>query len=199
MPILEHQSALHGYTLYDEMIRIPALFVGVGVAGGGRSLESLTDTTDVRCWLRSAARGAPGCRLTPFLAAGTEPEQLEATVVMSAAASVKGGIYAIRSPRAKFVSAPKRGSRWGIGSGRGRSWRSESLFDLIRDPAERNDLLAPGAPDGREAARALGLDRLRLDLEIWLALQNGLLEETPGDEAVDPAVERRLRGLGYVQ
>ena len=133
------------------------------------------------------------------LQGGVEPEPLEWATVKSAAASVKGGIFAIRSSRAKFVFAPQRGSRWGFGSGRGRSWQAESLFDLAEDPEERTNLLAPDPSRGAVSVDELGLERLRLELEIWLARQTEFLETGGDDEVVDPDVERRLRGLGYLQ
>lgn len=198
--ILEHDSALHGYTLYDEMIRIPALVIAPGRAQPARSLEGLSDTTDMHCWLRSLVAPGSSCGLTAALSGEAE---LPGAAIISAAASVKGGIFAIRSNRIKLVVAPQRGSRWGYGSGRGRTWEVESLFDLVQDPSERVNLLSTAR--GTRGAGATAVEssvsaRLRLDLDLWLERQRRWMAGDEADEeAVDAATERRLESLGYVQ
>jgi arylsulfatase A-like enzyme len=167
---------LHGYTLYEEMLRIPLVLWAPGRLRGGE-VTVRTDTLDLHAALLELARipapeGARGRSLAgPHLAA---------------ASSLKGGAFAIRSDRFKVIWAPRTGLRWGLGEGIGRSPDPEFLFDLARDPGETVNLAGGG---GLEAAW------LRSRLLAWAgrARSEGEAEATP----VDAETLRRLRALGY--
>ena len=94
-------------------------------------------------------------------------------------ASVFGGRWRMaRDGRWKLIRIPTTdGIRW-------------ELYDLVNDPAERIDV---------SSSRPAIVERLRAELEGWIAtipLQAGGTGE-PGEE--DEATRERLRSLGYVE
>jgi len=89
----------------------------------------------------------------------------------------------VRSEAWKYVLNASEGS--------GGVARSEELYDLARDPAERTNLAAEvGRPGGPP-------------LEVLESLRNALAEHAPPEGraeplALTPEVEERLRSLGYL-
>jgi arylsulfatase A-like enzyme len=179
--LFDHGGVLHGYTLYEEMLRIPLVLWAPGRLRPG-VVRAATDNLDLHATLLDLAglprsEGAPGRPLT-----GPVPE----TPRLAAASSLKGGVYAIRSGRYKVIWAPRTGIQWGMGEGIGRSHDPEYLFDLARDPEERTNLAGGG---GLEAAW------LRARLLAWAekGRSEGEAEQVPADaEAL-----KRLKALGY--
>ena len=179
--LFDHGGVLHGYTLYEEMLRIPLVLWAPGRLRPGR-VQAATDTLDLHATLLdlvglSKPSGAPGRPLT-----GPVPE----TPRLAAASSLKGGVYAIRSGRFKVVWAPRTGIQWGMGEGIGRSHDPEYLFDLARDPEERVNLAGGG---GLEAAW------LRSRLLAWA--ERGRSEGEAEQIPVDAEALKRLKALGY--
>lgn len=189
--LFEHGGVLHGYTLYEEMLRIP---LALWWPGHLRpiTVEEPTDTRDLHATLVDASGllGGDGKPLPtegrsllrrPLPVAEGEP------LHFAAASSVKGGIYSVQSRRWKLIWAPRSGLGWGLGEGAGRSRDPEYLFDLASDPGERINLAGRGD---------LESDWLRGRLLAWIARAQ---PETAGGEApVDRETVDRLRALGYV-
>ena len=198
--LFDHGGVLHGYTLYDEMLRIPLLLSWPGRVPA-RSVAEPTDTVDLHRALAALAalagggRGKAGRLWTMLGAAESSPRQgataaardPERELRLAAAASIRGGIYAARTSRYKVVWAPRTGAQWGLGHGPGRSRDPEYVFDLRADPLERRNLAGLAVPE---------VLWLRARLLAWAAGA----EADEGDAAatVDAETRARLRALGYV-
>jgi len=181
--LFDHGGVLHGYTLHEEMLRIPLVLWAPGRLRPG-TVTARTDTLDLHATLLGLAgipgpAGAVGRSLTGPSAAGPH---------LAAASSLKGGIFAIRSDRFKVIWAPRTGFHWGMGEGIGRSRDPEYIFDLTRDPRETVNLAGSGS---LEAAW------LRSRLLAWA--ERGRSEEADGAEPVDAETLKRLEALGYAR
>lgn len=180
--LFDHGGVLHGYTLYEEMLRIPLVLWAPGRLRRGE-VAALTDTLDLHASLLDLSgiprpEGTRGRSLAKPLPAGPR---------LAAASSLKGGIYAIRSERFKVIWAPRTGLHWGMGEGIGRSRDPEYLFDLKRDPREAVNLVGGGG--GLEAAW------LRSRLLAWAG--TGRSEEAAEQVPEDDEARKRLQALGY--
>jgi arylsulfatase A-like enzyme len=175
--LFDHGGVLHGYTLYEEMLRIPLILWAPGRLRGG-AVTARTDTLDLHATLLDLA-GIPRPE-------GTRGRSLSG-LHLAAASGLRGGAFAIRSDRYKVIWAPRTGLQWGMGDGIGRSRDPEYVFDLVRDPRETLNLAGGG---GLEAAW------LRSRLLAWAERgrsEGGEEEQTP----VDAETLQRLRALGY--
>jgi len=185
--LLEHGGVLHGYTLYEEMLRIPAVLWGPGRVAP-EAVFAPTSTLDLRRALLEAAGMALAASESEESAAPAADPAAPA-VHFAAAASVPGGIFSAQTARWKVVWAPRRGVMWGVGEGIGRSRDAEYVFDLAHDPRETVNLA--GAP---------GLDLeavwLRQRLLGWVEAEGGA---SPPDPALDAQTRARLRALGYIR
>lgn len=201
--LFDHGGVLHGYTLYQEMLRIPLVLYAPGRIGSVRVGRS-TDTLDLHATLieicgLDATAGSEGRSLLPWVAArrgeaaaaeraaADSPTTADA-VHLAAASSLRGGIFSARSESWKVVWAPRIGGGWGMGEGLGRSRDSEYVFHLATDPGETVNL---AGTDDLEAAwlrsRLLGWVQRRLEPDR---------EEEPAPD--DAATLRHLRALGYL-
>ena len=182
--LFDHGGLLHGYTLYDEQLHIP-LVVSWPTVVGPRRIERPTSTVDLHDALLALAKGA-GTPFAPLLEA--RAGDIEDEVRFSAAASVRGGIFAARTNRWKVVWAPRTGIHWGVGDGLGRARDAELVFDLVRDPRERRNLAGlTDAPEPRW---------LRARLLQWAAQRS--VERGTNATPDDAETRARLRALGYV-
>ncbi len=183
--LFDHGGVLHGYTLFEEMLRIP-LILWAPSRIQPATVAVPTNTTDLYATLLELAgvarpQGTQGRSLLRLSRESEEPH-------LAAASNVKGGIYAASSRRLKLVWAPRLGLGWGMGEGLGRSHDSEYLFDLERDPGETVNLAGSGT---LEAAW------LRSRLLAWV--ERGTTPEAAEKTPVDRETRRRLQALGYVQ
>lgn len=183
--LFEHGGVLHGYTLYEEMVRIPLILWAPGRLRPV-AVDTPTNTKDLTATLLDLAgvpppQGAEGRSLLRL-----EPD--DAAPHLAAASNVKGGIYAAVSGHLKLVWAPRTGLKWGMGEGLGRSHDPEYLFDLQKDPGETVNLAGEGS---FEAAW------LRSRLLAWV-LRGRTSPEGPEESPVDRETRERLRALGYV-
>jgi arylsulfatase A-like enzyme len=188
--LFEHGGVLHGFTLFEEMLRIPLVLWGPGRIRPGE-VSARTDTLDVHATLIGLA--------------GLKPPQEHATegrslvdigdlgaregVRLAAASSVKGGIYSAVWGKWKLIWAPRVGIGWGQGDGAGRSRDPEYLFDLEKDPRETTNLAGQGD---------LATAWLRSRLLAWIEHNRQDEEEPASSQAVDPETLNKLRALGYV-
>ncbi|HEY7215000.1 MAG TPA: sulfatase-like hydrolase/transferase, partial [Thermoanaerobaculia bacterium] len=171
--LFDHGGVLHGYTLYEEMLRIPLILWAPGRLRPA-VVESPTDTLDFRAALLDLA--------------GFHAEDPSASLPrLAAASSLRGGLYAAWSPRFKVIWAPRTSSAWGMGGGWGRSRDPEYVFDLVRDPGETVNL---AGSDSFEVAW------LRSRLLAWA--ERGRTVEEPAEAPTDRETRERLRALGYV-
>jgi len=172
----DHGGVLHGFTLYEEMLRIPLVLWGPGRVPHAEVTER-TSTIDLHATLLEL------CGLKP-----PSPRQDTEDVHLAAASSVKGGIYAAIAGHWKVVWAPRSGLGWGQGEGIGRSHDPEFLFDLAADPCETVNRAGHG-----DLTAAWARSRLL----AWIESERGK-EEGKKEEPVDPETLSRLRALGYV-
>jgi arylsulfatase A-like enzyme len=191
--LFDHGSLLHGYSLYDEQLRIPLVVWWPGTVEPGR-IEQTAVNLDLHASLNKLLGGEDnvqtgGSSLWPALTRESEARKPSDEVVFAAASSVPGGIFMARSDRLKVVYAPRRGSDWGMGQGEGRLRDPEFLFDIERDPQETRNL----AGDTR-----LEADWLRARLLAWIDAGRQLEEGVPLDE-LDEETRQSLRALGYLQ
>lgn len=191
--LFEHGGVLHGYTLYEEMLRIPLLLWAPGRVAPGR-LTMPTTTLDLNATLLALLAAEPaagdlsGDVGRDLRSLATASALGDSALRYAAASSVKGGIYAARGERFKVILAPRTGIGWGQGEGRGRSRDGESVFDLVVDPGETRNLAGTLDPAARTT---------RLGLLSWI--EHGLLAGQAGSEvAPDAAAQARLRALGYL-
>ena len=191
--IFEHDGVLHGFTLYEEMLRIPLVLWAPGRLQAGE-VSARTDTLDVHATLREL------CGLKPPQPQPAEGRSLlavargahtgvEEDVRLAAASSVKGGIYSAAAGKWKLIWAPRQGIGWGQGDGAGRSRDPEYLFDLEKDPQETTNLAGQGD---------LAATWLRSRLLAWIEHSRQADEEPDKSQAVDPETLNKLRALGYV-
>jgi arylsulfatase A-like enzyme len=183
--ILDHGGVLHGYTLYEEMLRIPLILWAPGRLRPA-AVETPTSTLDLRATLLDLAGLGPaqGTEGNSLLRPGREDRE---DLRLAAASNIKGGIYAASSGRLKLIWAPRTGFGWGLGEGVGRSHDPEYLFDLVKDPGETVNL---AGTDSLEAAW------LHSRLLAWAQRTQGG-EETE-QAPVDSETRDKLRALGYV-
>lgn len=176
--LFEHGGVLHGYTLYEEMIRIPAVLWGPGRVAPA-AVTAPTDTLD----LRRALLATAGLATTPE----APPPAPEPPVHLAAAASIGGGIFSAQSTRWKVIWAPRRGAMWGQGEGIGRSRDPEYAFDLVADPGETVN---------RVGSASLEAAWLRQRLLAWVRSDSAAGEI---DAPIDEETRRRLQALGYLR
>ncbi|HEX2225323.1 MAG TPA: sulfatase [Thermoanaerobaculia bacterium] len=186
--LFEHGGVLHGFTLYEEMLRIPMVFWAPGRLRPG-TVALPTDSLDLHATLvetgglqpEKPSAGRPLSQLIRGEAGGY--------IHFAAASSVKGGMYAAQAGRWKVVWAPRTGMGWGVGDGLGRTRDPEYLFDIQKDPGEKVNLAGRG---DMEAAW------LRSRLLAWIEAGRQPEEGEKTVEPTDPETLDRLRALGYV-
>jgi len=174
----EHGGWWHGKTLYDEQVHVPLLVKPPG-RHGGRSMDELATSLDIAPTILAAAAlplspilpghvlpldgGAPPARRSVFA-----EEDLEGNV-----------LQAVRTLEWKLISANADNPR---------GLAAEELYALMRDPAERTNVLRT-APAEAEMMRAeLGRSVLEARAHAGASEQGG----------GDAATHERLRALGYV-
>jgi len=192
--LFDHGSLLHGYSLYDEQLRIPLVVWWPGTIEPGR-VERTAINLDLHASLNALlsrgedTRGGGSSLWPALLEDGEARRRDDDQVVFAAASSVPGGIFMARSDRLKVVYAPRRGADWGMGQGEGRLRDPEFLFDLQQDPGETENL-AGETP--------LEADWLRARLLAWINAGRRLEEGVPLEE-LDEETRQSLRALGYLQ
>jgi arylsulfatase A-like enzyme len=166
----EHGRLTHGSHLYEETIRVPLIIVGPDVAAG--RVVQAAQTIDVFPTVAALLGTTPPAGLTGvdlMRVRKERPAYLETHHGIGAdGASLR--LLAVRANGWKLIHTPALG-------------RFE-LYDLARDPGERDDRL--GAPEGAELQRLLG---------SWEAAAPPARERpAPGR-----ALREQLKALGYVQ
>lgn len=191
--LFDHGGVLHGFTLYEEMLRIPLVLWSPGRLTRGAS-EDLSDSLDLHATLLDLAGLEPDARVEgKTLLPRQNPEAgiVEPEIRYAAASSVKGGMYMARSKRFKYVWAPRAGLGWGMGEGVGRSHDAEYVFDLERDPKEKANLAG-------QSLTSIEPAWLKARLLAWIEKGGGREGEKAQEAPVDPETIDRLRALGYV-
>lgn len=173
---LEHGSLGHGETLYEEVLRVPLIVTGDGIAAGARvaTMVSLLDVVPTVLERVGLAPPSPldGRSLLATLragrdeaaGAGEEPVLGLHTASHDGTLSMRG----VRAPARKLLRDDRNGT--------------VELYDLQADPAERRNL-APAAHDQR--------------LEQALAALGAAAPSVAAPEP-DPETVEALKALGYL-
>jgi arylsulfatase A-like enzyme len=187
--LFEHNGVLHGFSLYDEMLRIPLILQWPGHVPPG-TIDALTNTLDLHASLVELAGGScvdsTESSLWPLVNGLGAPDPKE-EITFAAAPGLAGAVMA-RSSQWKLIHVPRNGLDRGMGKGRGRSWDAEYIFDLVNDPGELHNLAG---------SDELGVAWLRTRLIAWLATQRAL-QPVPGDQVMDDETKGQLEALGYI-
>jgi arylsulfatase A-like enzyme len=175
---LEHGSALHGYTLYDEQLRVP-LLIRDPRRPAGRRIEAATRQVDVLPTVLELLGiehegGLQGRSLVPLFDAEptAPPPPLFAEASLRAVKTVK--LRSLTWDGWKLIE--HRLPRPGV-----------ELYHLADDPGEQRDL-ADAEPERARAMR----DQLR-------AFADSLPEGQPGRVTLSAEEAERLRELGYLE
>jgi arylsulfatase A-like enzyme len=141
---LEHGSIGHSETLYEEVLRVPLIVAGPGIARGVRvaAQVSLLDVVPTVLELvgAPARAGLDGASLAAALRGEALARDGDALVALQTSShDGKAALRGVRSPARKILHDDR--------SGRG------ELYDLARDPGERTNLWP--APEDDRLARAL--------------------------------------------
>jgi len=166
----EHGRLKHRVHLYDELLHVPLVIAGPGVRPGRVAEQAQgIDLFPTLAGLLGAAppRGLPGHDL---LAVRAEAPAISETLYGLMPDGATTPIVSLRTAEWKLIHAPALG-------------RYE-LYDLRRDPAEREDRFGSAAEGAALAAR--------------LAEWETAAPAPPRAEGHDPALGEKLRALGYV-
>ena len=166
----EHGRLKHRIHLYDELLHVPLVIAGPGVRPGrvAEQAQGIDLFPTLAALLGTAPpRGLPGHDL---LAARAEAPAISETLYGLMPDGATTPIVSLRTAEWKLIHAPALG-------------RYE-LYDLRRDPAEREDRFRT-APEGAALAARLA---------EWEATAPA----PPRAEGSDPALGEKLRALGYV-
>lgn len=167
---LEHDTLEHSETLYQELLRVPLIMRGPGIAAG-REIAHLVELVDVAPTILEAA-GLPVT--TPM--SGTSlykviSDREAITDDVGLAFLPPKEMYALRLGSLKFIVSPER----------------TELYDLATDPHEQTDLALSRPED---------VTRLRKTLESQLHRHPAAVErrETPTADQL-----KALKSLGYLK
>jgi arylsulfatase A-like enzyme len=179
----EHGGWKHGFTLYEEQLRVPFVLRLPGRAHAGAVVDGPVDQIDVVPTLLElaglpAAPELPGRSLLAALSAG------------AAGPAERPSFARLERPGLELVAAAQGGFKLLRALGewtppRGRA--PEELYDLARDPGEREDLIRLGTPRRRWLEGLLRVHELALG-------PAAPRESTP----LDAETDRSLRALGYL-
>jgi arylsulfatase A-like enzyme len=166
----EHGRLGHGTQLYDEVLRVPLVLAGPGIAAGRepRPVEGIDLFPTLAALLDAAApAGLPG----QDLLGGWTPRPIVAeTRSAFAPDGTMMPLLAVRTATRKLIYAPTLGRT--------------QLFDLAADPGEQADRFDA---DPESAVLAAALDSWRASLP-----------PPPAPSGVDPDIDQKLRALGYI-
>lgn len=193
--LFDHGGALHGYTLYEELLRIPLVVWSPGRVPPGET-RSTTDSLDLHATLvdlLGTGGEGPASEGRSLLDVVTgRATELPPRLHFAASDGPPGGAFAVRWGRWKYFRVRGNRKTWAMGLGPARSWDREYFFDLATDTGERVNLAGTGGV--RE-------QWLRTRLRAWeaerLADARGGTEAPP-DVPLDEETKRRLRALGYL-
>ncbi len=212
---LDHGGWKHGFTLYEEMLRIPFILrlpEGQRSGAEGRSLVTPVDQIDIVPTFLALA-GAPAAPDLPGrdvrrLLVAERPDRADRPVAGGAQDGQTSFAWLAR-PGAESTSTVAGGWKsivfggdratagWAAkseaASAAQRTLPDRELFRLTSDPDERTNLLDPGLP---RPLRALWLEGR---LAAALARHGGSApaSESEIDVEIDAELERSLRALGY--
>jgi arylsulfatase A-like enzyme len=175
--LLEHGGWDHGYSLYDEQIKIP-LFIRMPKGEmSDRRIEGVVSLIDLMPTLLSLTghdvpRRTQGRDFSSLL----ERDTLDETFSFSTSVKHREGVYSVRSRRNKLIFDSNSGSRY--------------LFDILEDPGEYRDIA--------EQNNQL-MDELLGRLQDHLGQLGAQEPIEPALGPIPTELMDRLRALGYLE
>jgi arylsulfatase A-like enzyme len=189
----------HGHDVHREMVHVPLLVKLPGQAHAGQRVSAVSRAVDVVptvldvLGLPHTAPGLQGESLVPLWEGGEKTSRPAFVEALEFEEEKKS----IRTDEWKLIVTVDAESV----ARRGRShlpaqFARASLFDLRKDPLEREDLLAPasGSPAGVAPRHAAVAAALEADLRAHLRKQRA----EPATAVPPPEAIEALRALGYV-
>jgi arylsulfatase A-like enzyme len=178
--LLQHGELHHGTQLYEEQMRVPLLLRWPRGLPSGRVIDGAVSLIDLTPTLLDLAGVAPGAgdgmqgrSLVPVIEGREAIDRTRPIFLFRPSnTEIPGEQYAVRQGDWKLIRGPGEGRR--------------ELFDLAKDPHERED---------RAAADPARADELEQRIAAWLR-EHERPDPAPG--AVSPEDLERLRALGYV-
>jgi arylsulfatase A-like enzyme len=187
----DHGGTCHGYSLYDEMIRVPLMIYAPGLLPAGKTIDTPVRSLDIYPTLcdllgLQIPNGLQGESLVPLIH-GQQPADERAIFaehredpLVRLMGQGSGVMVSLRRGHWKFILNQKSSQLI-------EKPRFE-LFDLDKDPGEQFNL-AERHPDvvkrfEREVVEFISDHRREADLTDWVSL--------------DPEVLAQLRSLGYI-
>ncbi len=183
----EHKGWYHSFTVYDEVLRIPVLLRGGRVPAGLRVAEqiSLIDLAPTLLDL-VGVRPPPdmhGQSLRPLLAGGRKLPGMRVRYM-------EGPLDNGRGPQGGRLIGARDANHKFIGREFGTD--PSEIYDLVRDPGEQKNLVA------NIWLRARGRQLLDHYRDLLRQGDETNVDDTEADRPLEPAVERKLRALGYL-
>ena len=183
----------HGYTMYEEMLRVPLIVKLPGRRHAGRRIAAVSRAIDVMptildvLGLSSNSATMQGSSLRPLWEGGGGTSRL----AFSEALAGEGESKSLRSDRYKYILSFDPGQV----AERGRAFVSSEpaateLYDLQGDPGERHSLLTAATTKTTRLAE-------RLDAELRQVA--GERRGKAGRTRLSPDTLERIKALGYVQ
>jgi arylsulfatase A-like enzyme/Tfp pilus assembly protein PilF len=168
----DHGEEEHGIFLYREAVHVPLVLRLPGAMRAGTRVKGTVALADVAPTLLDLAGmpqdGIDAVSLRPAVAAGrAEPRPVYSETLFPRYHYGWSELYAVTEARYRYIRAPR-----------------PELFDVARDPAEKENVIA---------SSAAAADKMK----AWLERQVDLGKVAP-PEAVSPEVLEKLQALGYV-
>ncbi len=179
----EHGQKGHRLNLFEEVLDVPLIMAGAGVADGGRRVSGVTEHTDVMPTILEllglpASQFDTGRSLARALAGGELGD--ERLAVSRLRLSARRRVTAVRGPDWKVVIEERGPDRT----------EQVSCFDLATDPGEQQPMI-----DEALLARAREAIATRDGREAFLRARLGVGAATTLPEGLDSD----LRALGYTR
>jgi len=189
----EHGHWQHTETLYEEIVRVP-LIVKWPEPSPRTRVEDLVSLIDIFPTVLQAAGLSPtttsAVNLGRYVGEGKEPSASPMAVSEVGSWSPNGTSMKIsfRTEELKYMATLVGPPGEGVSLSQ---LRQEELYDLAKDPGERQNLLLDSPGDA---------EAFRRRMETFLEKAERVREERLGQTVVlDEAVKERLRSLGYVE
>jgi arylsulfatase A-like enzyme len=178
----EHGGFLHDHAMWDELVRVPLLVAGPGVAAG-RAVAAPVAHVDLVPTLADLLGvpgfdGLEGRSLRRELASGESPRRTRPYYLSSPILHHQDAVVWDRYKLVVTIEGD-----------------TAELYDLVADPAERRDLAAERPEVVAQLRRFLAVVRQRND-RLWEARRAG--EDPAERERILRETEQSLRAIGYI-
>jgi arylsulfatase A-like enzyme len=178
--LFEHGQLGHGYSLHEELLHVPLIFAGAGLAAGARC-EVPVGTAGLAATLMGLANAsAPGIEPSLFPPPSTSAGPIFSTVRTELFGPRRVLVSAEDGAGRKLVSAEKPGAPAEV-----------SFYDRRTDPGEKRPLHA----EALEPAERSAFEALLRGAADWAARTAAACP--PGPQPYSPDIDKALQQIGY--